>query len=52
LRSDLARVRAIALRAVEAAKAAQDTVDGNHETWLDSAAVDLGSEPVGRRAER
>jgi hypothetical protein len=52
LRSEVARARAIALRAVETAKAAQDAVDGHHEPWLDRAADDLDVNPVDRGAKR
>ena len=52
LRSEVARVREIALRALAAAKLAQEAGDGRHEPWLDDASADLDSEPVRRRAER
>jgi hypothetical protein len=52
LRAELLRVRGIAVRAVEAARVAQDTIEGKHDPWLDGAADDLTSEGVGRRTER
>jgi hypothetical protein len=44
LRQDLASVRALAVRAINAAIEAQDAAAGTHDAWLDAALV--GLDPV------
>jgi hypothetical protein len=41
---EIARLRALAVRAARVAVAAQDRADGHHETWLDDALRDLSDE--------
>jgi hypothetical protein len=41
LRGELARVREVARRALEAAKEAQDHATGSHDAWLDEALAKL-----------
>jgi hypothetical protein len=41
---ELARVRALALRAARAAIDAQDRVDGHHERWLDELLRELAGD--------
>lgn len=40
---EIARLRASALRAAQAAIGAQDRVDGTHETWLDDLVGELSA---------
>jgi hypothetical protein len=39
---EIARLRALVVRAAEAAIAAQDRADGTHEPWLDDALREFG----------
>ena len=40
---EIARLRALVVRAARAAIEAQDRVDGRHEAWLDDALAEVGA---------